>query len=164
MKILYFGGQKSGKTKLASNKSLSLAITKPYYIATYDNSFGDEEMQQRIDNHKEERQEDFVCIEESHDLTKVIKSGETYLVDCVSMWLLNNLKRSEAELIEQLKSICAVDANIVFVLNDTNSGVIPFDKESRSFVDKTGIVGQTLASLCDEVYESKFGLEVKLKG
>lgn len=163
MKILYFGGQKSGKTHLASQKTLAISNKKPYYVATYDNSFNDIEMQERIEKHQNERNEDFVCIEESYDLTKVIKEDETYLVDCVSMWLLNNLKKSEDELIEQLTRICTVNANIIFVLNDTNSGVIPFDKESRNFVDKTGIIGQTLAKLCDEVYESKFGLEIKLK-
>jgi len=55
------------------------------------------------------------------------------------------------------------DANIVFVLNDVNSGVIPFDKESRSFVDRSGVIGQRLASFCDEVYEVKLGLPLRLK-
>jgi adenosylcobinamide kinase/adenosylcobinamide-phosphate guanylyltransferase len=32
---------------------------KPYYVATYDNSFGDDSMQQRIDNHIIERNDDF---------------------------------------------------------------------------------------------------------
>jgi len=41
--------------------------------------------------------------------------------------------------------------------------VIPFDKESRSFVDRSGIIGQRLASFCDEVYEVKLGLPLRLK-
>ena len=42
MKTLYFGGQKSGKSNLAEKKALALANEKkPYYIATYDNSFND---------------------------------------------------------------------------------------------------------------------------
>ncbi|WP_323590368.1 hypothetical protein [Aliarcobacter butzleri] len=45
MKIFYFGGQKSGKTKAGIKKALELSTTKkPYYIATYDNSFGDSSM------------------------------------------------------------------------------------------------------------------------
>ena len=49
MKILYFGGQKSGKSTLAEAKALSIATDKPYYLATYDTSFGDDEMSLRID-------------------------------------------------------------------------------------------------------------------
>ena len=66
-------------------------------------------------------------------------------------------------LIKQLEELKNIDANIVFVLNDVNSGVIPFDKESRKFIDLTGILGQKLSSICDEVYEVKLGLTSRLK-
>ena len=56
MKIFYFGGQKSGKTKAGIKKALELSTNeKPYYVATYDNSFGDNSMQNRIDKHIVER-------------------------------------------------------------------------------------------------------------
>jgi adenosylcobinamide kinase/adenosylcobinamide-phosphate guanylyltransferase len=46
MKIFYFGGQKSGKTKAGIKKALELSKDeKPYYVATYDNSYGDDSMQ-----------------------------------------------------------------------------------------------------------------------
>lgn len=163
MKILYIGGQKSGKSALASNKAISISQSKPYYVATYDNSYNDDSMQERITKHIQDRSETFYTIEEPKDLTQVIESDKTYLIDCISMWLFNNLHLSESELKEQLDRICTIDANIVFVLNDVNCGVIPFDKESRRFVDLSGIIGQHLVCLCDEVYESRYGIEVKLK-
>lgn len=164
MKIFYFGGQKSGKTKAGIKKALELSKDKkPYYVATYDNSFGDSSMQDRIDKHIIERKDDFLSIEEPKDLTKIVKEKETYLIDCVSMWLFNNLQKEENYLKNQLQEICKIDANIVFILNDVSCGVIPFDKESRRFVDFSGLIGQELAKLCDEVYEVKFGLERRLK-
>ena len=164
MKIFYFGGQKSGKTKAGIKKALELSKDKkPYYVATYDNSFGDSSMQDRIDKHINERKDDFKSIEEPKDLTKIVKEKETYLIDCVSMWLFNNLQKEENYLKNQLQEICKLDANIVFILNDVSCGVIPFDKESRRFVDFSGLIGQELAKLCDEVYEVKFGLERRLK-
>ncbi len=164
MKIFYFGGQKSGKTKAGIKKALELSKDKkPYYVATYDNSFGDSSMQERIDKHILERKDDFKSIEEPKDLTKIVKEKETYLIDCVSMWLFNNLQKEENQLKNQLQEICKIDANIVFILNDVSCGVIPFDKESRRFVDFSGLIGQELAKLCDEVYEVKFGLERRLK-
>jgi adenosylcobinamide kinase / adenosylcobinamide-phosphate guanylyltransferase len=164
MKIFYFGGQKSGKTNAGSKKALELSKDeKPYYVATYDNSYGDTSMNERINKHILERKDDFLSIEEPRDLLKVIKLNKTYLIDCVSMWILNNLEEKEEVLKEQLKELFKIDANIIFILNDVSCGVIPFDKESRKFVDFSGIIGQELAKLCDEVYEVKYGIEKKLK-
>ncbi len=159
MKILYYGGQKSGKSYFAEQKSLELSKNKkPYYIATYDNSYGDIEMIDRISKHQAQREEKFITIEESKSLILHIKSKETYLIDCVSMWILNNIEKPIEELIEQIEVLENIDANIIFVLNNVNEGVIPMDKLSRKFIDLTGIIGQKLASICDEVYEVKLGL------
>lgn len=120
-------------------------------------------MQRRILKHKLQREEKFSSIEEPHDLLGVIKEHETYLIDCISMWILNNIEQTEQKILETLKSVLRIESNLIFVLNDVNSGVIPFEKESRKFVDLTGIIGQKLASLCDEVYEVKLGLPIRLK-
>jgi len=163
MKILYFGGQKSGKSSLAEAKTLAIATDKPIYLATYDHSFGDEEMGMRIDKHRSSRGEEFITLEESRDLSRVIEPHHTYLVDCISMWILNRLDEDEEVLIAEIEALGSIDANIVFVLNDVTSGVIPSDPLSRRYVDMSGIIGQTLARICDEVYEVKLGLERRLK-
>ena len=163
MKILYFGGQKSGKSTLAEAKALSIATQKPYYLATYDTSFGDDEMSVRIDKHRFSRGEDFITIEESHHLADAIEPHHTYLIDCVSMWILNRLEEDEEVLIAEIEALREIDANIVFVLNDVGSGVIPNDPVSRRFVDYSGVIGQELAHICDEVYEVKLGMEIRLK-
>jgi len=158
-----FGGQKSGKSHLAEQKALSLTTKRPYYIATYENSFGDSEMERRVEKHQLQRVDRFHTIEEGKDLVSVIKAGETYLIDCVSMWILNNITEDENTLLEQIENLGNIDANIVFVLNDVGSGVIPLDKESRKYVDMSGIIGQKLAFICTEVYEVKMGIGIKIK-
>ena len=164
MKVFYFGGQKSGKTKAGIKKALELSKDeKPYYVATYDNSFGDDSMSDRISKHIIEREDNFITIEESKDLIKVVEKDKTYLIDCISMWLFNNLENKEETLKTQLQKICQIDANIIFILNDVSCGIIPLDKESRKFVDFSGLIGQELAKLCDEVYEVKYGIERRLK-
>ncbi len=164
MKILYFGGQKSGKSKLAEAKALMLSPKeKPTYIATYDNSYNDVEMKERIAKHLLQRQDTFRSIEEPLNLERIISKKETYLIDCISMWILNTLNQPIEELFKTLKELEEKEANIVFVLNDVTSGIIPLNKESRIFVDRSGIVGQKLASFCDEVYEVKLGLPIKIK-
>jgi len=164
MKTLYHGGQKSGKSHLAEQKALSLADdTQPYYIATYDNSYGDDEMQVRIGKHQAQREENFITIEEPRDLNAVVNDGHIYLIDCMSMWILNTLEEHEETLLAEVEALCAKNAHIIFVLNDVGSGVIPLDASSRKYVDRSGIIGQKLAQLCDEVYEVKLGLENRLK-
>ena len=164
MKILYFGGQKSGKSNLAEKKALELSKNKkPYYIATYDNSFGDDEMQERVLKHQKQRDDKFKTIEEKFELSKVINDENTYLIDCMSMWLLNALEKEEEKLLFEIEKLVLKNANIIFVLNDVSSGVIPFEKLSRKYVDLSGIIGQKLASICDEVYEVKLGLARRLK-
>ena len=164
MKVLYYGGQKSGKSRLAEAHALALTYDqKPHYIATYDRSYADEEMAQRIARHQAERRERFISVEEPFELPLVIGERGTYLIDCLSMWIFNTLDVEIEELYAQLNTLASRDANILFVLNEVNSGIIPMDPESRAFVDRTGMVGQWVASLCDEVYEVKLGLPRRLK-
>ena len=164
MKVLYYGGQKSGKSKLAEQKAIELTYDKkPYYIATYDNSYNDIEMEERLYLHQWQRETKFNTVEEPFDLPSVIRNRGTYLVDCASMWILNTLEIEIEELFQQLEILSKKDSNIILVLNEVNSGVIPMDKESRVFVDRTGIIGQKLALFCDEVYEVKLGMEIKIK-
>jgi len=164
MKILYFGGQKSGKSKLAEAKTLALSQEKkPYYLATYNNGYQDKEMQDRLLKHQEQRANKFIPIEEPIRLSLVIEEKKTYLIDCISMWILNTLEKDIKRVLEEIESLFKKKSTIIFVLNDVNSGVIPLDSESRKFVDRSGIIGQKLASLCDEVYEVKLGMEIKLK-
>jgi len=166
MFVLYFGGQKSGKSKLAEKKAIQLAKKtnkKPFYIATYDDSYFDDEMKKRVKAHKKQRKNNFTTIEEIKNLPKVIQENETYLIDCVSMWILNNINENIRELFKQLKKLKKLNTNIIFVLNDVNSGVIPLDKLSRNFVDTTGIIGQKIAKMSDKVYEVKVGIPKKIK-
>ena len=162
MKILYVGGQKSGKSRLAEAKALELAKEKPYYVATYDNRYADAEMQQRLEKHKAQRRARFVTIEEPLYLDRVIETGGVYLVDCLSMWMLNLL---EADISHEaiLKRLLAKDADMVFVLNNVGSGIIPNNTLARKYIDLSGTVGQIVAAQCDEVYEAVVGLPKRLK-
>jgi adenosylcobinamide kinase/adenosylcobinamide-phosphate guanylyltransferase len=166
MFVLYFGGQKSGKSKLAEKKAIKLAKKtgkKPFYIATYDDSYFDDEMKKRVHTHKQQRKNNFITIEEITNLPKVIKENETYLIDCISMWILNNMNKKIKRLFKQLKKLKKLNTNIVFVLNDVNNGVIPLDKQSRKFVDTTGNIGQKIAKMSDKVYEVKLGYTLQIK-
>lgn len=116
-----------------------------------------------MQKYQKQREDTFITLEQTRNLSAIIKEKETYLIDCVSMWIFNHLESSEEEILSELEKMARKEANIIFVLNEVTSGVIPLDKHSRKFVDLTGIVGQKLATICDEVYEVKFGLTHRLK-
>ena len=132
-------------------------------MATYDNSYNDEAMQDRINRHIDERKEEFLSIEEPRNLLPHIKKNETYLIDCMTMFILNNMDDGIDKMKEQLEELFKIDCNMIFILNDIGNGVIPMDRYSRDFVDVSGLIGQYLAQNCDEVYEVKYSLEKKLK-
>ncbi len=164
MKVLYIGGQKSGKSSLAEKKAIKLSKKqKPIYIATYQNSYNDKEMQKRIDKHKNDRLDKFETLEASYDLHKILEDDKTYLIDCLSMWIFNYMEFDTNKIEKKIKKILKSDANIVFVLNDVGQGVIPFEKETRKFVDLTGIVGGIVAKYCDEVIKVDYGIESQIK-
>ena len=163
-KILYYGGQKSGKSALAETKALELGKEKRcFYIATYDNSYSDIEMQKRVQNHQRSRGEKFITIEESINIDTVFDKEGVYLIDCLSMWILNTLNYPIETLYKMLEEIFKKNASVVFVLNRVDSGVIPLDKLSRKYVDRSGLIGQYVAKYSDEVYEVKLGMEFRLK-
>lgn len=161
--IFFFGGQKSGKTATAIEYIKNKALKKPYYIATYKNDYNDEEMERRVENHKQERNDDFFTIEEGINLSNVVKNGEFYLVDCLSMWILNSLEKDEEFFKDELDKLLKFDSTFVFVLNDVSCGVIPIDKVSRKFVDLSGIVGSYVAKNAKEVYQVSYSIKRQIK-
>ncbi len=162
MKILYVGGQKSGKSRLAEEKIIEIAPKNPYYLATYHDIHADIEMQRRIQKHRQRREGKFITIQEPIAIDEVIKEGESYLVDCLSMWILNLIENKE-DFEKRLDNLLAKDVHIVFVLNSVNEGIIPPNTLSRRYVDMSGIIGQIVAKHCDEVYEVIVGIPRRLK-
>jgi len=161
---LFIGGIKSGKSKNAEMHILKKAQEKPIYLAT--NEFFDAEMQVKVQKHKEQREERFITLEEPLDLFKIIKENDKpVLVECVSMWINNMLyhKRSEADMMHQLKQITELNKALVFVINDVSCSIVAADKLSRTFVEINGRVAQYLAQECDAVYNTVAGISVQIK-
>ena len=165
MKVLYTGGMKSGKSRLAEAKTLSLSNdARPYYLATSEAL--DEEMAARIERHKEQRADRFESIEAALALYDTISHLEgTVLVECLSIWINNMLHygRREADIMDELRKILDLEQNIVFVINEVGCGIIPDIALAREFIDISGRAGQIVAAACDEVYFCSVGLGLRMK-
>jgi adenosylcobinamide kinase / adenosylcobinamide-phosphate guanylyltransferase len=164
MKTLFIGGIKSGKSRLAETYILKSTEQKPYYLATTE--FIDEELSQRIAEHKQRREDRFITLEEPVKLQQALAGcNSPVLIECVSMWINNMLyhKHTEQQILQELTAILNSSMDMVFVLNEVGSGVIADNPLVRQFIDISGKAAQLLAAHCDQVYFCCAGLSLQLK-
>ena len=164
MSALFIGGIKSGKSFLAEKYALKHATSKPIYLATTE--FIDSEMQERINLHKQQRENNFITTEEPLELLKVVQESEDLvLIECVSMWINNMLyhQKSFQEIQQEITLLLQEKKEIVFVLNDVGSGIIPDNRLAREFIDISGKISQLIAREVDEVFHVIAGIGTKIK-
>ena len=168
MKQLILGGARSGKSALAERLA-SATNLEVIYIATATAS--DKEMQQRIDDHQQQRPAHWTTIESPYELVETLQQQATshrcLLVDCLTLWLSNLLcdaRDTESAREALLKAVAELPGEIIFVSNEVGLGVIPMGSLSRQFVDESGRLHQSLAQQCDRVVFIAAGLPLIMKG
>ena len=170
MKSLFIGGIKSGKSIQAEQYTLNYCLKnnlqKPIYLATCE--FKDEEMQQRINHHQQQRQDSFISIEEPIYLSETITHydpNQVILIECISIWLNNMLyhKFNHDKIFQQINKLLQLPQHLIFVQNDVGSGIIPDNKLAREYLDLSGKISQQLGESCQEVFFCIAGLKQQLK-
>lgn len=165
MKTLFTGGIKSGKSRLAEAYILEQAATeKPYYLATTE--FFDDEMRERVRIHQQRRQDSFITIEEPVKLFEALQKCERpVLVECVSMWLNNQLYHQvpETDILQELEAVLRLPLSMVLVHNEVGLSVIADNRLARQFVDLSGKAAQLMGQHCDQVFFCSAGLKMRMK-
>ena len=171
MKELILGGARSGKSQYAENSAKECGL-KVLYVATAQAL--DDEMQQRIKHHQQQRPDHWQLIEEPLDLVSALKNNANdercILVDCLTLWLSNLLcsdehKNNLQEHIDALVNVLPeLPGKIIFVSNEVSMGIIPMGELNRLFVDETGRLHQRLAAVCDNVTLMVAGIPSHIKG
>ena len=167
---LILGGARSGKSRLAEQiaKDSGLSVV---YIATAQAL--DEEMQQRIQHHQQQRPSHWQLSEEpiflADQLLQLDQENQLILVDCLTLWLTNLLLAEDTALQQQqteklLKVLPQLKSDIILVSNETGLGVVPMGEISRRFVDEAGRLHQALGQLADKVVFCVAGFPMILKG
>lgn len=165
---LFIGGARSGKSRLAEARAVESGgpVT---YVATA--TAGDAEMAERIAHHRARRPGDWDVLEEPLALGPLLSrphpAGGLYLVDCLTLWLVNALASGEAVFTEQrtalLQALEACAAPVVLVTNEVGSGVVPLGAETRRYVDEAGRLNQAVAARSQRVTLVSAGLPLILK-
>jgi len=168
MIYLITGGERSGKSSYAQNLALKLSDT-PIYVATARK--WDDDFQNRIDRHQQERDERWTNIEKEKHLSEIDFSGKVALIDCVTLWLTNffvdtkydvDLSLEEAKK-EFLTIANQENATLIIVTNEIGMGVHAETHIGRKFTELQGWINQFLASNADEVVLMVSGIPVKIK-
>jgi len=179
--VLIIGGAGSGKSHFA--QELALKSGEPVlFVATA--VAGDEEMQQRIEEHKRTRSAAWSTLEVTtqvgSQIEQKIGGAKVVIVDCITL-LVNNIlgqhsdqtgEQSDAPLIEKrliaevgelIECINRVDASFIIVTNEVGLGLVPANRVGRLYRDLLAKANQMLAQAADEVYLMVAGLSVQIK-
>ena len=175
--ILIIGGARSGKSDFA--QQLALKLGEPVLLVATA-AAGDEEMKQRIAEHRRSRPAGWRTLEvTTHiggQILKNIGGARVVVVDCITLLVSNVLGQYhaetegaviesavESEIGELVDCMKQVAASFVVVTNEVGLGLVPTSKVGRLYRDVLGRANQRLAAHCDEVYFMVAGLPVRLK-
>jgi adenosylcobinamide kinase / adenosylcobinamide-phosphate guanylyltransferase len=167
--ILITGGARSGKSSYAEQRARELGPRR-LYIATAEAN--DEEMRQRIEEHKRRRGNEWVTIEEPIELAETLLAQRAQtdcaLVDCLTLWLGNLLlgydARDAQEKIQQfVETTRQLDFHLVLVSNEVGWGIVPDNALARQFRDLSGLANQRMATAANEVVLMVAGIPMTIE-
>jgi len=170
-KILITGGCRSGKSRFALDYA-DQYFSKKLYLATCE--VLDEEMAERVENHKKIRGPEWQTVEEPIEIADKIRQYgdkvEVILLDCMTLWLSNLLMKGRIdstvmnEIDTLIESIIHSQTSLIIVSNEVGMGIVPADPLSRRFRDLSGMANQKIAEVVDTAIFMVSGIPIFLKG
>ena len=169
---LILGGCKSGKSSMALSLAEASQAKPKTYLATCQPL--DEEMQDRVERHRQERGPEWQTLEEPLFIAQAVREcsspGTLLLIDCLTMWLSNLLGAgTSGEAIrdrysELQSSLDEAKGEVILVANEVGLGIVPENPLARRFRDEAGVLNQRLGSIADRVVFMAAGFPLPLKG
>jgi len=168
---LVTGGCRSGKSDYALK--VAMAYDHRVFVATAEAC--DEEMNRRIQRHRQERGDLFQTMEEPFDLGRCFAAAteqtQVVLIDCLPVWLGNLTFRERfsgpeescPEIDAFLGALTDPPCDVVIVTGEIGLGVVPADPGTRLYRDRLGRLNRNVAELAAHMYFVVSGLPMKLK-
>jgi adenosyl cobinamide kinase/adenosyl cobinamide phosphate guanylyltransferase len=160
------GGARSGKSRHA--QSLARANPAPWVMIATAEAL-DEEMRQRIAEHKRDRGESWITMEAPIDLAGALTEAlaeAPVVIDCLTLWL-SNLVLGDHDLDLAVTGLEAAlrarTAPTILVSNEVGLGIVPETPLGRAFRDKAGSLNQRLAARAGHVVFMVAGLPMTVK-
>jgi adenosylcobinamide kinase/adenosylcobinamide-phosphate guanylyltransferase len=165
---LVLGGARSGKSGYAQAQAEAQGV-KPNLVMIVTGQAFDDEMRQRIEQHRRERNAAWRTVEAPLDLPLAlerISEDDVVVVDCLTLWL-SNLMLAEQDVATQtealLASLQSCKNPLWLVSNEVGLGIVPENALARRFRDEAGRLHRLLAAQADHVVLMVAGLDLKVK-
>jgi adenosylcobinamide kinase/adenosylcobinamide-phosphate guanylyltransferase len=165
--IFITGGARSGKSRYAQELALQYS-DHPVYVATA--RVWDEEFRQRIDRHRQERDERWTSIEEEKQLSRLPLDGRVAVIDCVTLWITNFFTDLHADIDAclaacrgEVDALAMRDATLILISNEIGMGLHADTPAGRQFTDLQGWVNQYIAAKADQAIFMVSGIPLTLK-
>ncbi|UCD35616.1 MAG: bifunctional adenosylcobinamide kinase/adenosylcobinamide-phosphate guanylyltransferase [Nitrospiraceae bacterium] len=181
--IFVTGGSRSGKSSFVIREATRCSGRKAF-IATAEAL--DEEMRDRIRNHRLQRGDEWETCEEPVNLAATLSrlrdSHDVIVIDCLTIWLSNLLVREQLHdadrqtteesmtaFIEALTELkdgprpTSGGRRLYMVSNEVGMGIVPENRLARQFRDLAGTLNQKAAAAADQVYLVTAGIPVAIK-
>ncbi|MFK0163255.1 bifunctional adenosylcobinamide kinase/adenosylcobinamide-phosphate guanylyltransferase [Rhizobium sp. NPDC090279] len=166
--VFVLGGARSGKSRFAEGLISDTGLDR-HYVAT--GQAWDDEMRERIAQHRSDRGDLWQTHEEPLDLVKRLAAidaeGRAVLVDCLTLWA-TNLMMAERDMAGEFAALAEflpkARSRLVLVSNEVGLGIVPENRMAREFRDHAGRLHQMVAAVSAEVYFIAAGLPLKMKG
>ncbi len=173
MITLVIGGARSGKSAFAEKLAFARGGGNVLYIATAQAL--DDEMRERIINHRADRPQEWQTLEAPRDFPESIRLLDSLptliLLDCITLWVTNEMLADETDLENRLMCqldhltewVLIQDIHLVLVTNEVGLGIVPENALARRFRDILGRVNARIAQQANEVYWMVAGLAVDVR-
>lgn len=164
---LILGGARSGKSAFAEAEVTS--HPGPWHYMATAQAF-DDEMRERIAKHRLDRADGWVTHEVPLDLTDALHelpAGNPVLVDCLTLWLTNQILAEtdlQAEIAALEHALSARNSPVWLVANEVGLGIVPANALARRFRDEAGRLNQRIGQIATRVRFIAAGLPLALKG
>jgi adenosyl cobinamide kinase/adenosyl cobinamide phosphate guanylyltransferase len=154
------GGARSGKSALAERWGHAHATDGGSVAVLATAEIIDDEMADRIEQHRSLRPATWVTIEEPLDLASGIKLAPPHallIIDCLTTWLGNLMFHGVAGDVDEradaaLAAIAARVGSTVVVSNEVGLGIVPADPATREYRDVLGRLNQQFVDAADHAY------------
>jgi adenosylcobinamide kinase/adenosylcobinamide-phosphate guanylyltransferase len=161
------GGARSGKSRYAQELALSWSAS-PVYIATA--RVWDDNFRERIERHRQERDERWTSLEEEKFLSRLPLEGKVAVIDCVTLWITNFFSDTHYDVETCLKAcqsemdlLMQQEARLIVISNEIGMGLHADTEAGRKFIDLQGWVNQFIAARADKVIFMVSGIPLVVK-
>ncbi len=163
--ILVTGGARAGKSAFAQAWAQAQGASVSV-IATAQPL--DEEMRQRIAQHRSARPATWQTLEEPLEVPLALAQaqGQVVVLDCLTLWVAN-LMQAGLEVLPAVERLLEVRAGLgktlLVVSNEVGMGIVPENALARHYRDLLGAANARLARSAQQVYLLVAGIPLRIK-